>query len=469
MLSHPDSCHRQLSTPFPWWATLCRQAVAAGRELYLVGGSVRDLLLQRSLADLDFACRPRDLEFWTTAMAELLAGHFFTMGKEELITRRLVRENLVVDLTPLAGATILQDLEHRDFTCNAMACGLHDHSFLDPFAGRQALEQRQIICVSHQNLLQDPLRVLRAARFALELDCSLPPDTGRAMAAAGSRLATVAGERIGIELGHIMNHPRAHHGLRLLLDNQALLPLFPPLGALAGLVQNEYHHLDVLQHTLLTLEKLDALLAAAPPADIDLQPEDRAVTRWAALFHDLGKAMTRSVDPETGRVHFYGHERFSAHLAGELLAPLGLGKQFTRRVVTLIEQHLAPLLLTFGEPRPKALRKLVFALGDDLPLLLLLAQADTEAAGGRDFARRRREMKTIREKLLEIYSQERASFIRPLVNGKDLLALGLAPGPAIGRIIRTIHQLQIDGECRDREEALIIARELAAAAIPPAD
>ena len=384
------------------------------------------------------------------------------MGKEDLITKRMVHKELVIDLTPMAGPTIFLDLEHRDFTFNAMAFGLHDNTFHDPFGGWSALERRQVNCVNPKNLLRDPLRILRAARLALELECTLPTTTMTAMMAASEHLTKVAKERIGLELQRIMAHPLTHGGLQILLDCKALSAIFPFLASLENLEQNEFHHLNVLQHTMLVIEKIDALLADNPFDEIELQLEEKAILKWAGLFHDTGKALAKTVDSETGQIHFYGHERFSAHLARERLNPLGLGKQLISRIVNLIEYHLIPLQLTFSEPKNKTIRKLVYNAGENLPLLLFLVLADTKATGGKEFASRLKNIKSLCRKLLTVYCQERNSLIKPLVNGKDLLALGLSPGPRMGKIIRAIHQRQINGECSDRQAALALAKKLVA-------
>ncbi len=460
------SLHHTFDQLFPQWTKLRQIARESRTELYVVGGSVRDALLHRPLADLDMVCQTQKMEYWEKHITQLSGGHFFTLGKEGLITRRLVSDSFSFDLTPLEGDDIATDLQRRDFTINAIALGLHDDSFHDPHHGREALEQRQLLCVSPTSLSNDPLRILRAARFALTLDLQLPPETTRLMAAARQGLADIAGERIGNELSLILSQNHAATGIRLLADTKVLDTLFSPLLPLRGLTQNEYHHVDVFEHTLQMFECLDDLFTDPPHAITSPDEEQAIILRLAALFHDAGKALTKTVDPQTEKVHFYGHEQISAHLAHTSLSPLGLGKGMIGRIVRLIEHHLSPLLLSLSTPKAKAFRNLVFALEDDLPLLVMLALADNLATRGKNFSQRQEKLKACIHELLKVYRQERKSFLKPLINGKDLLALGMEPGPQMGVIIRAVHQRQINGECTSREEALAWVRNLLSPTAP---
>ena len=449
----------------PEWRELARQAQEQQRPLFLVGGALRDLCRGRSVSDLDFSCRDRDFEFWEQALTDIVGGHFVTLGTRaaEFRTRRLVGRGLTIDLATLEGETLKDDLQRRDFTINAMALGLHDGIFHDPFGGREDLASRTVAGIAPENFISDPLRIVRAARFMLEIDGRVTDSTRAAMSRAAPGLSAVAGERLAVEFNHILAHSRAADGLALLAGCGALQTVFPPLAALEGLKQNNYHHLDALDHTLAMLAELDRLgrenpFGIAPPA-----PEELRLLKWAGLFHDTGKALTRTVDPDTGIIHFYGHERFSAHLARESLAGYALGKSFLKRLSRLIENHLRPLQLSRGESREKSRRKLVFDLEEDLSLLLLHALADLEATRGRDPQPRRTALIALGRELLTIFEQEKESLVKPLLSGRDLIELGMEPGPGMGVIIRLIHKKQIAGTVRTREEARAAARELIAA------
>ncbi len=464
---NPVELNYALSTLFPDWTALQNIARSGHHELYAVGGSIRDAILNRPLVDLDLVCHSRNMEHWEHQITSLGGGHFFTLGKEDRITRRIVIHDCTFDLTPIGDEdSITTDLKRRDFTINAMALGLHDGSLHDPHHGLQALEQHQLLCVSPTSLKADPLRILRAIRFSLTMDLQLPPVTINQITTARDGLMEVAGERIGSELSLILVQQHAAAGIRLLADTKALFTLFSSFSPLQGLIQNEYHHLDVLEHTLQVLENLDRLMTAPPDTMTRPNDEQAVILRWAALFHDVGKALAKTIDPQTGKIHFYGHEHISAHLAHTMMIPLGIGKQTTARVVRLIEQHISPLLLSLSNPKPKAFRKLVFTMKEDLPLLLFLALADNLATRGKNFSQRQKKIENCIRNLAHIYQQERKTFIKPLINGKDLLALGLDPGPQMGVIIRAVHQRQIDGKCHSREEALAWIQKISSPSLP---
>lgn len=451
-----------LLLPFPAWHKLVEVAAGSGRPLYLVGGAVRDLLSGKEISDLDFVCPAEDMAFWEETILGYVKGRFITMGSgaERHSARRLVGPKLTIDIAALNGPDLDCDLKQRDFTINAMAFALKEQSFHDPFAGRKALKEGKIISVAPENMLADPLRIVRAARFMLAINGELTAATKAEMRAACAGLKQVAKERFTVEMNYIMASNQAGRGIRELAEVGALGKIFPALAPLAGLEQNDFHHLDALDHTLAVVDNLDLLCQSNPLALKSPDRNDRILLKWAALFHDTGKALTKTVDSDTGTIHFLGHERFSAHLARETLAGFALGKDFLQRLVRLIENHLRPLLLNLENCKEKALRRLIFDLEGDLDLLLLHALADLDATAGRDPLPRRQNLVKLSRRLKEIYELEREAFIKPLISGKDLIALGLEPGPAIGTIIRMIHQKQLAGDISSRDQALAVAGEL---------
>ncbi|RLB68560.1 MAG: hypothetical protein DRH03_09765 [Deltaproteobacteria bacterium] len=447
---------------FPAWEKLTATAQKDAKPLYLVGGALRDLFREAPVSDLDFACRVEDMAYWEESLLKETKGRFITMGAEKFLTRRLVGSRMTVDLAALAGPDLGCDLRRRDFTINAMAWGLHEQIFHDPYEGCKALQEGVIVCVAPENLLADPLRVVRAARFMLQIEGQLASETREAMKLATRHLNQVAKERFAVELNYILADHRAARGLGELIEIGALQKILPVLTPLENLEQNNYHHLDALAHTLATVAALDQYCQNNPLAIDSPARVDRVLVKWAALLHDTGKALTKTIDPDTGTIHFYGHERFSAHLARETLAGFALGKEFLKRLSRLIENHLRPLLLNPDNTKEKSLRRLVFDLEEDLDLLLLHALADLQATQGRDPGPRRENLRSLSHRLKEIYHFERANFIKPLISGKDLIALGLEPGPAIGIIIKLIHQKQLSGTINSQAQALAEAQLLIA-------
>ncbi len=463
-----DELQQLLETALPGWNRLRRQAESERRPLYLVGGALRDALLGRHPGDFDLICPEEDFSFWEDTLSTLFAGKFFAMGTraEQFQIRRLTTDAITIDLALLENGDLGTNLARRDFTINAMALGLHDGCFHDPHQGRNDLAARRIRAIAAQNLAHDPLRIIRAVRFLLELDGHLTPATQQAMRAAADSLELVAGERLAAEFNHIFSMAESTRGLRELAAIGALQKTFPPLAELEGLQQNHYHHLDAFEHTLAVCENLDRL-CRENPFSLELSGHDRRLLKWAGLFHDTGKALTRNQDRETGIIHFHGHERFSAHLAEKCLGNFALGKDFLRRLKRLIENHLRPLQLSLGGSREKSRRRLVFDLEEDLGLLLLHALADLEGTRGRDPAHRINTLLQLGRELLTLFEQEKENLIKPLLTGRDLIALGMEPGPAMGTIIRLLHKRQIAGEICSREEALAAARKLLVAEPAP--
>ncbi|MBN2706485.1 MAG: CCA tRNA nucleotidyltransferase [Deltaproteobacteria bacterium] len=431
------------------------------KPIYLVGGAVRDLLYGKEISDLDFVIPETDLDFWEKTIRERLdQGHFITLGAKKQTIRRLVGGKLIIDLAPLQGNDLNEDLKHRDFTINAMAWDLAQSTFHDPFAGLQDLWAGRINCVRRRNLTDDPLRIVRAVRFMLEFKAELTANTCLAMSDGAASLKQVARERFAPEFHHIFSHSNSISALQELDKAGALCEIIPPLEPLKGLPQNHHHHPDVFQHSLAAIAALDQLCEENPLQITPLSADNRALLKWAALFHDCGKALTRTVDPDCGAVHFHGYEGFSSHLARETLAGFALGKTSLKRLARLIENHRRPVLTDPDKPQDKSLRQLIFALEDDLELLMLLAFADLEATREQASAARREKLLRLWRQLRIIYTEERIHFIRPLLSGKDLLLLGLQPGPAIGTILRMIHKKQLAGTITDRQEALIEVRQL---------
>ena len=452
--------NQQLCKFFPAWEEITATAQKDTKPLYLVGGALRDLLRGETIGDLDFACRAEDMAYWEESLLNVTKGRFITMGAEKFLTRRLVGQKMTVDLAALTSSDLACDLQRRDFTINTMAWGLHEQIFHDPYDGRKALQEGYIVCVAPENLLADPLRVVRAIRFMLQINGELSPATREAMVPAINHLDKVAKERFAVEFNHILADHHAARGLKELADVGALQKILPPLTPLEGLKQNNFHHLDAFAHTLATIAALDQFCQSNPLAITPPCKSDRILLKWAALLHDTGKALTKTVDPDAGTIHFYGHEKFSAHLARETLSGFALGKKFIKRLSRLIENHLRPLLLNPDTAKEKSLRRLVFDLEDDLDLLLLHALADLDATRGRDPGLRCETLRALSRRLKEIYQLERANFIKPLISGKDLMALGLEPGPTIGLIIKLIHQKQLAGTINSPAAALAEAQHL---------
>jgi len=428
---------------------------------FLVGGCLRDLMLGTLRKDYDFTL-PKDAFPFIATIEEALHLRFFKVGKEEMntITYRVINENMSIDLTFLQGETIEEDLQRRDFTINAIAFSLRDETFHWIEGGTEDIANKLIRSVSNHSIDQDPLRMLRAIRYLCTLDgFVMDKELKEEISLKKEKILSLPGERIKTELDQILLSPKPAAGMRFLYESNMLLTLLLELKGLENLGQNEHHHLDVLSHTLLMVEKISWALewVTRNHQEIPFPQEDRLSLYYTALFHDIGKQDTYSKD-EKGNVHFYHHESFSSQSAERIMERLRFSHQMRNKILHLIKNHMRILNLSW-ETKETALKRLVHQIGEEIPLLVLLTLADKEASRGILSI----EIDEVVEKhclrIFELFKEKDIIHPQPFITGHDVMALGYLPGPRVGQILNIIHQKQVEGEIKNREEALRILRE----------
>ncbi len=438
-------------------------------SLFLVGGYLRDLFLgtpgptayERRGKDYDFAL-PKESFPFVSMMEGMLHLSFFKVGKEEkeTLTYRVVHGDLSIDLTFLQGDSIDQDLLRRDFTVNTIAFSLRDETFHQVVGAWEDMKRRVIRSVSKHSIDQDPLRMLRAIRYLCTLDgFILDPTLQEEISQKRDLVWNLPGERVKMELDHILLSPRPAMGMRSLHESGLLLTLFPDLKGLEHLGQSKHHHLHVLSHTLLIVEKLSwAFEWISPKAGaLPLNQEDRLALYYAALFHDLGKQDTYSKD-EKEKVHFYHHESFSCQRAEGIMERLRFSNLLRDKILHLIQNHMRILNLS-RETKEAALKRLVFQMGDDTPYLVLLTLADKEASRGILSIQLDEVVEDHCLRLLKWFKEKEVVHPLPLINGRDVMALGYSTGPKVGEILNFIRGKQVEGEIKTREEALKLLEE----------
>jgi poly(A) polymerase len=441
---------------------LIKQVAKTARQkkasLYLVGGAIRDALLKRQVKDYDFVLGKVEMSF-LDQLGDLLEASVFPMGKgKQERVYRLVKEEKTIDLAVMFGDDIGQDLMRRDFTINAIAYAFDEGRFYADPSAISDIKIGRIALVSPQALQADPLRILRAIRYrctllGFELTAPLREEITRHR----KLLSAVAPERIRAELDEIILSPLPAEGLWLMHELGLLSCVFPELTPLAGLPQGRHHLTDALSHTIEVVGEADRLASRGNPFSFRPTEQERLILGYAALFHDLGKPATQSSD-EQGEVHFYGHPQHSSHLAQGIMRRLRFTSRVREGVILLVENHMRILTLATGEPLDKALRRLIHAMGDEIRLLLLLGLAETGSKGNGDSKEQGRFMDLCR-RIWDLYEGEDLIAPEPLLWGRDLLAMGHAPGPRLGEILREVRQRQIAGELRSREEALRFVEE----------
>jgi len=375
-------------------------------------------------------------------------------------TYRIIKEDMSIDLTFLQGETIEEDLQRRDFTVNAIAFSLQDETFHWVEESLEDIEKKLIRTVSNHSIDQDPLRMLRAIRYLCTLDgFTLDKGLKEEISFKKEKILSLPGERIKTELDQILLSPRPAIGMKSLYESNLLLTLFPEFKGLENLGQNEHHHLDVLSHTLLMFEKISwaSEWVARNHRNIFLTQEDRLSLYYAALFHDIGKQDTYSKD-EKERVHFYYHESFSVQAAEKIMERLRFSNLMKNKILHLIKNHMRILNLSW-ETKETALKRLVNQIGDETPLLVLLTLADKEASRGILSIQIDEVVENHCLRIFELFNEKDIVHPPPFITGHDVMALGYSSGPRVGEILNFIRRKQVEGEIKNREEALRVLRE----------
>jgi poly(A) polymerase len=463
-----------------------RPAPSRTTEAWVVGGALRDELLGRPVRDVDVAVAG-DPERAAREHADRVRGPVFRLSEAFGAWRVIDRQGgRVFDFSPLQGETIDEDLRRRDFTVNAMArpveparlagADLPAGELLDPMGGRADLEAGTLRVLGRAAYEQDPLRPLRLARFAAELDFAPDPETERLTAEAARRVAAAAGERVFGELRRLVIADGALAGLALADRLGLLRAVLPELAELHGVEQSPYHHLDVYDHTLAVLEsqialedRLDELFGAdaerlrsilAEPLADDLT-RGQAI-RFGALLHDIGKPPTRSVRPD-GRVTFLRHDRVGEDMVRAVCRRLRTSDRLSRFLQALTRHHLVLGFLVHERPLDR--RGVYRYLRDTGPVeveVTLLSCADRLATQGR-----KAEPATVahlelaRELMSAALDWREHGPPRVPLRGDELAGeLGMAPGPELGRLLEELTEAAYAGEVTTRDEALALARRL---------
>jgi poly(A) polymerase len=444
---------------------LARRFADAGHTLALVGGPVRDLLLQRPSNDLDFttSARPEAIETvlrgWADAMWDM-GRDFGTIGARlgdtevEITTYRADSYSAASRKPEVAfGDDLGADLLRRDFTVNAMAIALPDGDFVDPFGGMRDLAAGVLRTpgTPEASFADDPLRMLRAARFVAQLGFSVAPEVVAAMRAMRERITIVSAERVRDELMKLVCAPAPRLGLVLLVETGLADIVLPELPALR-LERDEHHrHKDVYEHTLTVLEQAMALedrLGGAP----DL------VTRMAALLHDIGKPRTRRFS-EDGSVTFHHHDVVGAKMTAKRLKALRFSSAEIDDVAKLVELHLRFHGYGDGEWTDSAVRRYVRDAGPLLERLHILTRADCTTRNKRKAERLARTYDELETRISRLTKEEELASMRPDLDGSQIMEiLGIEPGPVVGQAYRFLLERRIDegplGEERAKAELL---------------
>lgn len=473
-------------------------ALPPDQPVFIAGGAVRDAYLQRPIHDMDFVMKGDALAV-ARRVADQIGAAYYPLDEERGTARVVVSSpgapRMVLDFATLRATDLDGDLFSRDFTINAMAVSARStQELIDPTGGVADLQAKIIRACSTRSIKEDPLRILRGVRLAAVFGLRIHPDTRELIRAGVPGLAKVSRERRRDELFRIFESPHPSVSIQALDIFGALRYLLPEMDALKGVEQSPPHISDVWKHTLDALQKLEIVLEVLNPANqtdlannlmmgmlvmqlgrfrsqiishmsqtISSDRPVRSLLFLAALYHDIAKPVSRSVD-ENGRVRFFGHDEQGAQMASARMRRLRMSSGEAHWLSLVVRHHLRPFLLVNagGSPSRRAIYRFFRDAGDAGVDICLLALADVLATYGptltADVWARHLEITGM---LLDAWWNHPAEAVTPpvLINGRELMdELGLLPGPKVGRLLADIREAQAEGIVQTREQALDFAR-----------
>ena len=446
----------------PIVATLADAFAKAGRELAIVGGPVRDALLDRPVHDLDFTtdAHPDEILKIVTPISTAqwdVGREFGTIGARvggeqvEVTTYRADSYDGTTRKPVVAfGDSLEGDLVRRDFTVNAMAMRVPERTLIDPTGGVEDLVAGRLRTPIDPRVSfgDDPLRMLRAARFASQLEFEVDPATTEAITALRETLSIVSPERVQGEVVRLLATDDPVRGIRLLVDTGLMGEFLPEVPALRLEVDEHHHHKDVYEHSLTVVNQAIALEKTRRP---DAVPD--VALRLAALLHDIGKPATRRLEPGGG-VTFHHHDVNGARLARKRLRALRFDAATTDAVCLLIELHLRFFGYAEGAWTDSAVRRYVRDAGDQLERLHILTRADVTTRNKRKANRLRSAYDDIESRIAALREQEQLDAVRPDLDGNDIQRiLGIPPGRDVGAAYRFLLDLRLDEGVLGADEA----------------
>ena len=434
-------------------------ADALGRECYVVGGYVRDLLLGRPSKDIDFVTVGSGIEVASAVAKKIHGSHlsvFRNFGTAQVKSRSVELEfvgarkesyrresrNPIVE-----DGTLADDISRRDFTVNAMAVCVNSGRFgelVDMYGGVADLDARLIRTPLDPDMTfsDDPLRMMRAIRFATQLGFDIVPETFEAIRRNARRISIISRERVMDELMKIMRSPRPSTGWVLLLKSGLLRLIFPELQALRGVeLVKGIGHKDNFYHTMAVLDNVAS-------------ESDNVWLRWGALLHDIAKPVTKRWDDKLGWT-FHGHNAVGAKMVPRLFRkmkfPLNDKMKYVQK---LVELHMRPIALVEDEVTDSAVRRLLFDAGDDIDDLMLLCSADITSKNRDKVERYKANYDLVRQKMVELEERDRIRNFQPPVDGIEIMeTFGLGECREVGIIKERIKNAILDGEIPNEHEA----------------
>ena len=439
---------------------------------YIVGGSVRDLLLGKLPADYDIAVIENPKPF-AEKIAEKTSGRLVELGKPGQMLFRVVSKNYVYDISPIAGASIEDDLLKRDFTINALAWDLSSKRVIDCVDGQKDIADRKIRMVSKTVFQKDPIRLIRAYRISATFDFNIEPQTNAAIKDNAELLQTSAGERIRSELFKILAASNSYYFLSQMAKTGVLQAIFPELTDLQTCFQNRYHLFDVFKHTMKAYSHLETILNDChnflPEANGQFKPctdtFKGALLKCSILLHDIGKPSAKTTDSK-GNIHFYGHGKKSADMAKNIVHRLRFSNHEASYIDFIIRNHIRPLFLFIAHQNKtitqKGITRFFLKCGKYAPDLLIHTMADIKGKGNKNDERNEAFINFAKEMVKYYFSYFQPEKSKPsLITGRDLISdFALTPSPLFKKILRRVEEARILKKINNKDEAMALVKKI---------
>ena len=437
---------------------LCAQKESI--DAYLVGGYIRNLFLGRTSKDIDVLCLGKGSGL---RLAEALKKSWGSEAKCAFFPRfgtaQVKYKDYVIECVgarkesysshsrhpSITEGTLAEDLARRDFSCNALAYSINSYpqgEIIDHFEGLKDIENK---CLRtpldpRSTFSDDPLRMMRAARFSAQLGFSIDAPTRRGMRSSAHRIDIISQERITEEMNLMIMSQKPSIGFRALLEGELLSFVFPELLALKGTEEIDNHtHKDNFYHTLQVLDNIS-------------QASDRLYLRWAALLHDIAKPLTKAYDPKVGWT-FHGHEEKGARMVPSFFKRLRLPMSQVSYVKKLVRLHLRPLALVSEQATDSAIRRLLHEAGDDIDDLMSLCRADITSKNDHRVRTYLQNFKKVEEKMQDIEQKDSIRNFQPPISGEEIMkTFDIPPSPIVGRLKQGIKNAILDGQISNTPE-----------------